>query len=140
MGTCKIIPFDELGCLDINILSGGAKALDFTIKIVVDNVTTIIPLAPYANHKFNIYSIDRKGDIKLVPALSKEIGAGIVRVDDTLTVTFGSETANISDRYYWNLEHVITGQPSDFYIHGYMEIRPKSWYLAKKQTTKKACI
>jgi hypothetical protein len=126
--SCAIIPFDELGCLNINLTSGFAKEIRFTL--VEDDVE--IPLDIYSDFKFNVY--DQNG-VTLFSSLSKKLGNGIVKQGNTLILTLGNETKNIQGNFYWNMEYVKpTGNPSDYYYQGFYNIQPKIRTIRKSIT------
>ena len=76
--VCSVIPFDEIGCLNIKIVSGFKKEIPFNFNVTVDEVVEQLNLTVFTNIKFNVYTNTNV----LVPALSKSLGNGIELVDD----------------------------------------------------------
>jgi hypothetical protein len=127
--VCSVIPFDEIGCLNIKIVSGFKKEIPFNFNVTVDEVVEQLNLTVFTNIKFNVYTNTNV----LVPALSKSLGNGIELVDDfNAKVTFLKETENISATYYWNLELIYSAQePPICYVQGNLEIKSRRAFLGK---------
>lgn len=131
--SCAIIPFDEIGCLNINLVAGLKKDVPMSFTVTVETTTTPLDLSVYSGIKMNVYNLN---GTSLVPALSKSIGAGIVLPTTTqLIIEFRSETLNLPNEYYYNLELERTGLPSEFFVQGYIKIKNIRDFVKKTITT-----
>jgi len=131
--SCSIIPFDEIGCLNINVVAGFKKLIPMSFGIEVGIVTTPIDLSFYDDIILNVYNVS---GTSLVPALKKQFTNGItLPTNFQLQIQFGAETSTLKGEYYYNLEFVKAGQESIFYVQGHIVIKDKKDFVKKNITT-----
>lgn len=135
--TCAIIPFDQIGCLNINLISGLKKEIPFTFTRTIDAVTTPIDLSQFDEIKLNVYN---SLGISSITALSKSSIDNptelFVDGNNDLILIFGSETLPYKDNeFYYNLEFLKAGEPSEFYVQGFLKLTEKRNRLQKVITT-----
>lgn len=131
--SCAIIPFDEIGCLNINLVAGMRKLVPLSFNITANSVVTPIDLSLYDGISLNVYNM---AGTSPVPALSKTLGDGIsLPTNTSMEIDFKEETLNLSGEYYYNIEFLRTGFPSEFYVQGYIKIKGKKDFVKKTITT-----